>query len=751
MRFVEVISGEKMSNGDDESFEVVALNDYKADLASELSLTAGEAYTVLQTSESGWWYAADKNGETGWVPSNFVSVVEEKGAPEPPAQPEEEVEAKEDFSETEIAESSAPAQPEKKATVVPAQMIDISDQTILDLLEYVVANANPDGDAFNMARSLRTLTFKISQEEENRRVLAQAGGFDSIVNVMEQTVTDIAVQISCLQAVALIAMDKSCAEHLARSTTSPLSVIARSLELIDHYAQHTILAFNTTCNVATNPIFRERARGSGIVNIIITRVLTAENQVELYTPASLALRNLLVDPGLRDNVSADLITVVTRILEESEDARTKTAACGILVNIAQDARLAKEMIDSGGFERLQDLLKHPSLDTQVKKTSVEVMHNLCITASKLDIDTVAVVTFLSSVLEMDELELQVLALKALSAYSSHCKDKLLLLRTLVETGALIQSLRVGLEMEEEDDKKIALNIICYLGQGTQGASLIATNVDLIQSMVRVAPSISDSQVIRNMLVLFFHISESAGGQTTLIDADVLDMMKLTKDPDAMQAFLGIIIRCAQNKANHEPLLEKAQTVKNFLNMVPVATSPGLKQYVDGCRTLLQQIEINNQTLLKQKRHPIDGHDETNIINSSSSKKPQPIVRPTNLYPNNRDPAAKKVAQEPSRKNRIKPVATSKPPAFSKPVSEGPPAPPSHTSLDDSPPLDNQPTEYYSYEDLRDRNFPTTLDRKKLESYLTQQEFQAVFGMPFEKFEKLKGWKRVQLKKRVKLF
>eukprot|EP00494_Astrolonche_serrata_P023408 UN23666 len=444
---------------------------------------------------------------------------------------------------------------------------------------------------------------------------------------MKETVGDIAVQMTCLQTMALLSIDKACSKYLQKSTQNPLGVICESLTIIDHYLQHTTLAFNTVCNVATNEVFRKQARDTQLINVIVKRVLESSDASELYTSAALALRNLLVDEGMRKTVKSDLVAVVATILEETEDDRTRTAACGILVNIAQDANLAKEMIDSGGFERLQDLLKNPKVQNKdVKKTAVEVMHNLCITASQLDIDTGAVVVFLSSVLDMSEPELQVLALKALSAYSAHCKDKSTLLRTMVETKALEMSLDVGLKLQNKEEQKIALNIICFLGQGKDNSALLSTNADLIAKLIVVGPKFNDSGVIRNILVLFYHISESAAGQRNLVDCNFFSLGVCVEGDDALQAFLGILIRCAQNRANHDALLERSISIKDFLASVKPGDNSQIKQLVEGSNALIQQIEVNHKTLVKQKKVKVE-----------KSKALGSFSRPTNLYPNNKVP------------------------------------------------------------------------------------------------------------------
>merc|ERR1719499_494409 len=60
--------------------------------------------------------------------------------------------------------------------------------------------------------------------------------------------------------------------------------------------------------------------------------------------------------------------------------------------------------------------------------------------------------------------------------------------------------------------------------------------------------------------------------------------------------------------------------------------------------------------------------------------------------------------------------------------------------------------YIAYETLKARNFDRSkIDIKALEQYLSPTEFQKIFNMSKEQFNKLKGWKRVQLKKRNKLF
>lgn len=67
--------------GDYEEVEYVevkarALFDYEATNETELSFKAGEILTVSEQDESGWWYA-DLNGKQGFVPNNYLTVVED--------------------------------------------------------------------------------------------------------------------------------------------------------------------------------------------------------------------------------------------------------------------------------------------------------------------------------------------------------------------------------------------------------------------------------------------------------------------------------------------------------------------------------------------------------------------------------------------------------------------------------------------------------------------------------------------------
>jgi len=51
-----------------------ALYDYEATNDTELSFTEGDILTITERDDSGWWFA-ELNGQTGFVPNNYVSVV----------------------------------------------------------------------------------------------------------------------------------------------------------------------------------------------------------------------------------------------------------------------------------------------------------------------------------------------------------------------------------------------------------------------------------------------------------------------------------------------------------------------------------------------------------------------------------------------------------------------------------------------------------------------------------------------------
>ena len=58
---------------------------------------------------------------------------------------------------------------------------------------------------------------------------------------------------------------------------------------------------------------------------------------------------------------------------------------------------------------------------------------------------------------------------------------------------------------------------------------------------------------------------------------------------------------------------------------------------------------------------------------------------------------------------------------------------------------------YSYDDLVNKRFPQGLDESSLENYLEDSEFEKVFKMPRENFEKLPSWQKLSMKKKLKLF
>eukprot|EP00483_Globobulimina_turgida_P013562 UN13587 len=62
----------------EKEFYVRAITDYYGVAADELDLKENSIYTVIQTTESGWWYAIDEDGIDGWVPSNYLDRVSDE-------------------------------------------------------------------------------------------------------------------------------------------------------------------------------------------------------------------------------------------------------------------------------------------------------------------------------------------------------------------------------------------------------------------------------------------------------------------------------------------------------------------------------------------------------------------------------------------------------------------------------------------------------------------------------------------------
>lgn len=57
------------------NIHVKALYDYDAEAESELTIKEGETLLITEKHSSGWWYATNSVGQSGFVPENYVEVV----------------------------------------------------------------------------------------------------------------------------------------------------------------------------------------------------------------------------------------------------------------------------------------------------------------------------------------------------------------------------------------------------------------------------------------------------------------------------------------------------------------------------------------------------------------------------------------------------------------------------------------------------------------------------------------------------
>jgi hypothetical protein len=53
--------------------------------------------------------------------------------------------------------------------------------------------------------------------------------------------------------------------------------------------------------------------------------------------------------------------------------------------------------------------------------------------------------------------------------------------------------------------------------------------------------------------------------------------------------------------------------------------------------------------------------------------------------------------------------------------------------------------------IRKKKLPADVDRERLERHLSPEEFEMLFQMNIQKFNELPEWKRVDLKKQLRLF
>ena len=62
------------SSRTDERLIYVALYDYKARTAEDLSFVKGEKMEIINNKDGGWWQARSlASGESGYVPSNYIA------------------------------------------------------------------------------------------------------------------------------------------------------------------------------------------------------------------------------------------------------------------------------------------------------------------------------------------------------------------------------------------------------------------------------------------------------------------------------------------------------------------------------------------------------------------------------------------------------------------------------------------------------------------------------------------------------
>ena len=58
---------------------------------------------------------------------------------------------------------------------------------------------------------------------------------------------------------------------------------------------------------------------------------------------------------------------------------------------------------------------------------------------------------------------------------------------------------------------------------------------------------------------------------------------------------------------------------------------------------------------------------------------------------------------------------------------------------------------YTFEQLTSDKVPEHLDRTKLETYLADEDFERIFDMPREQYDRLPDWKKMILRKEKRLY
>ena len=140
------------TDNEQQEFYVRAITDYYGVAADELDLKEAAIYTVIQTTESGWWYAIDEDGIDGWVPSNYLEKCSEQ----------EQIELRAEHKRQAAEEAR------KQAELAAAGAYDVAPDEELDLMDDAEDDQKGASNKMKLELMKRANNFRARQEAKQQ-------------------------------------------------------------------------------------------------------------------------------------------------------------------------------------------------------------------------------------------------------------------------------------------------------------------------------------------------------------------------------------------------------------------------------------------------------------------------------------------------------------------------------------------------------------------------------------------------------
>jgi flagellar motor protein MotB len=671
------------------------------------------------------------------------------------------------------AKQSVVAQPAKSNTFNVddgAPDKPITDWTVDETLGYLshVVTLDTRND-FKLTQAARFLTQLATDGNKCKEILSKKG-LDIIFEVMRATAGDVAIQMSCCAAVVVLCANPASKQYPAKN--NGIFQISQGIKDNMNYRPFVVLAFNAVCNFChDHPTHRSMALETDIVEQVIAGMEFHRGKTEGYRVHSagcLALRNIAADPKGQASVGPNGVKTIVNGLNEYKAMKDVVeGSMGVLCNLCALPANGEAFVMGGGISLLDSIFDDVNCTDNVRLAAASVLHNLAansdtalLLSADEGIDLLVKILKLSavdSILFLNTLKVLAALLFKLpedNKFGGNKKPEVMM--HILQKG-LSATLNEALQYDNKELQEMCATLLVVIAQTSPKLAQQLADHDCPSHLIQPCLNEPTIQTLHCSFAIFFHISDAFQNQQRLLEKGIFGLLGSTwyeRDgirDDTIRIACGIYIKLLSNAKNAATAQQNEESIQNFINWCKT-NKPQLKDLCNAIEGTLKQLDPTIQDMHVQESYNAQPNNKqaanANAPKGGAQQQQNKQAQAKASSENDEKMDASKDVKKIGKQSKVSSYEDVKPISSTSASASG-----SKTHDDDEsyqPPDNSDITQFYPFEDIVSGK-AKNVNQDKKEAYLSDGDFQKVFGMDKASFYQLRPWKQKSLKKSKGLF